>query len=64
MKNERPLDAFDRWMVKQNIEHAKAEGLEPVVARLKANGYHRVALAVEKEWGQGREGEGEGSGEA
>jgi hypothetical protein len=44
------LDAFDLWMVKQNLKYAKTEGLETVVARLRANGYHTVAAAVEQEY--------------
>jgi alanine racemase len=43
------LDAFDRWMVRSNLDRIAAEGLdvETVVAQVKANGYHRVAAAVE-----------------
>jgi len=45
--NEKPLDAVELWMVKSNLEYVKAEGLETVVARLRANGYNRVAAGVE-----------------
>jgi hypothetical protein len=43
------LDGFDRWMVKRNVEHTKREGVERVLARLKAQGYFKVAAAVAKE---------------
>jgi hypothetical protein len=42
------LDAYERWMVKSNLEYIKTEGLEVVVARLRANGYNRVANVVEQ----------------
>ena len=45
----KPLNPFEKWMVKQNLEYAKLEGLETVVSRLLANGYERVASAVAKE---------------
>lgn len=40
------LNAFEQWMVKQNIEDAKTEGFDVIVARLRANGYNNVAAAV------------------
>lgn len=40
------LSAFDRWMVEQNVRHARTEGFAVVVARLRANGYVAVADAV------------------
>lgn len=43
------LDAFDRWCVRQNIEHAKTEGVESIVAQLRANGYPAIADAVQAE---------------
>lgn len=46
----RPLDLVDIWMVKQNLEHAKTEGLDVVINRLKAQGYLRVAAAVEEQF--------------
>lgn len=46
---KRPLDGFDWWLVDRNLEYVKTEGLAPVVARLRANGYLRVATAVEYE---------------
>lgn len=46
---EIPLDAYDRWMIKQNVARARVEGVEIVVANLRAQGYNRVADAVEKE---------------
>ncbi len=42
------LTPMDIWMVQQNIRYAKKEGVEVVVARLKEQGYHRVATAVKK----------------
>lgn len=46
----RPLDAFELWMVERSLEYVKTEGLQVVVARLKVNGYLRVARKVEQEW--------------
>lgn len=43
------LNAFEVWMVKRNLLYVATEGLAAVVARLKANGYDKVALAVERE---------------
>jgi hypothetical protein len=43
------LDGFDRWMVKRQVEHAKRLGVEQVLARLRAQGYFKVAAAVAKE---------------
>lgn len=40
------LDPYARWMAKNNIEYAKAEGVEVVVTRLRAHGYTDVAEAV------------------
>jgi hypothetical protein len=49
MKEESPdLSPFEKWMVKQNIDHATTEGITTVLARLRENGYHRVANAVEQ----------------
>jgi hypothetical protein len=45
-QQERPLDSFERWMVKRNIYHAGVEGVDLVVARLEAGGYDRIAEAV------------------
>ena len=49
MPNERKLDPFQSWMVKQNVKHVVEEGesKEVIIATLKANGYHLVAAAVE-----------------
>lgn len=44
-----PLDGYDLWMVRQNVEHAKTEGAETVVNRLRAGGYERIAAAVQRE---------------
>lgn len=38
---------FDRWMVARNVEYAESEGVDKVAARLRAQGYNRVADAVE-----------------
>lgn len=46
--NERPLTAYERWMVKSNIETARTEGTAAVVATLRTNGYLRVAKAVDE----------------
>jgi len=43
------LSAFEKWMVKSNLQYVKAEGVAAVVARLKANGYSKVAAAVQAE---------------
>jgi hypothetical protein len=43
------LNAYERWCVRMNLEHVKTEGLAVVVQRLHANGYHRMADAVEQE---------------
>lgn len=45
----KPLNPFEQWMVKSNLERLKIEGLETIVDRLRATGYYRVADAVEKE---------------
>lgn len=43
------LDAFQQWMVARNLEYVETEGLEAVLDRLRAQGYNRVADAVEIE---------------
>lgn len=44
---KRELNPFERWMVKSNLEHLEEYGgLEVAVARLRANGYDRIADAV------------------
>ena len=43
----KPLDGMQQWMVKCNLEYVKTEGLEVVLARLRAQGYNMVADAVE-----------------
>lgn len=43
------LDPFERWMVKQNLEYVKTDGVKVVTARLCAQGYNRVADAVQVE---------------
>lgn len=43
------LDAVECWMVKCNLEYVVTEGIDVVVARLRANGYNRVADAVQSE---------------
>jgi hypothetical protein len=48
VKVEPKLSPFDRWMVQRNLEYAKTEGVETVVARLRAQGYDRVASAVQE----------------
>lgn len=45
---KRQLDPVEKWMVKCNLEYVKAEGVATVVARLRAQGYERVAAAVEQ----------------
>jgi hypothetical protein len=42
------LSPVDLWMVDRNVEYVATEGLEAVLARLRAQGYHRVADAVER----------------
>lgn len=48
---KRPLNPFEQWMVKSNLDRIRAEGLQPseVAAQLRANGYPRIAEAVETE---------------
>lgn len=41
------LTPFEHWMVERNLEYVKAEGLQPVLDRLRGQGYTRVANAVE-----------------
>lgn len=43
------LDAFGRWMVKQQLGYAETQGIFAVLDNLKAQGYHDVATAVAKE---------------
>jgi hypothetical protein len=43
------LSTYEGWMVRSNLARAEREGVESVVATLRANGYFRVADAVEKE---------------
>lgn len=46
----RRLDAFERWMAQSNLERiSDGEDRDTVVATLRANGYDRVADAVEAE---------------
>lgn len=45
--SQKPLSPMERWMVKSNLEYIADEGLTAVVDRLLANGYPRVAAAVE-----------------
>ncbi len=51
---EKPLDPVQQWMVKENIERAKREGTDNVVAHLDAQGYHLVAAAVRKAMTEGK----------
>lgn len=46
---EPPLGPYECWMVKSNLERIH-EGAKPqeLVATLRANGYARIALAVDK----------------
>lgn len=41
-----PLDPFGRLCVKWNVEYARTEGVEVVVALLRANGYPSTAAGV------------------
>ena len=44
-----PLSAFEEWMVKSNLNTIqKGTPASEIVAKLRANGYLRVATAVEK----------------
>jgi hypothetical protein len=44
----RTLDSMEIWMVKSNMEHnVPTEGVEVVAARLRSQGYMRVAEGVE-----------------
>jgi hypothetical protein len=42
------MSAYERWMVEQNVEYALEEGEDVVLARLRANGYERLAYWVER----------------
>lgn len=48
MTEQRPLNPFEQWMVKSNLQYIEAEGVEAVVNRLRVQGYNRVADAVEQ----------------
>jgi hypothetical protein len=50
MADKRPLDSFERWMVKKNLEHAKTDGIEVTLMRLEAGGYDRIAEAVREQF--------------
>ena len=45
----RTLNAFEQWCVKSNVQRIKDEELDVnvVVRTIRANGYPRVAIAVE-----------------
>jgi len=43
----RPLNPFEKWMVKSNMQYVPAEGIETVCARLRAAGYPQIAAGVE-----------------
>jgi hypothetical protein len=45
--DSRPISPVELWMAKSNLRYIPAEGLATVVARLRANGYERVARTVE-----------------
>jgi hypothetical protein len=50
---ERELDPFERWMVKSNLKTINSGILMTTqVTILKANGYQRIAAAVEKAWNE------------
>lgn len=50
-KKPRALNPFELWMVKSNLETINGGvPMEEQVAILKANGYPRVAAAVQKAW--------------
>jgi hypothetical protein len=50
---ERELDPFERWMVKSNLATINSGTLmKDRVVILKANGYPKVAAAVEKAWNE------------
>lgn len=44
------LTTYEKWMVKQNVKHAREHGLDPTLGVLRANGYDRVADAVKAEF--------------
>ena len=43
----RPLDPVEKWMAEMNLQYVENEGIDVVVARLRANGYDRVASVVQ-----------------
>ncbi len=47
-EGEPDLGPFEQWMVKSNMRYIPEEGVEVVVARLRANGYDRIARAVQQ----------------
>jgi len=50
---QRKLDPYEQWMVKSNLETIQSGvPMADQVAILKANGYPRVAAAVEKAWNE------------
>lgn len=44
------LDNYERWMVESNLKHSETVRIEVVIARLRLNGYNRVADAVIAEY--------------
>lgn len=46
-----PLGAFEQWMVRSNLKTIKDEGIDSavIVKQLRANGYPRIAAAVEQQ---------------
>ncbi len=46
------LSPFDCWMVLKNIEHAQSKGLSEVAGNLRAQGYEKVAQALENKFNQ------------
>lgn len=47
-KVTRPLNPFEQWMARSNLQYIPAEGLELVCHRLRAQGYDHIADEVER----------------
>jgi hypothetical protein len=51
-----PLDPYERWCVKSNLQSVRdGEPIESILTQLRANGYPRIAAAVEQEYQAARQ---------
>lgn len=47
---DKDLDAYDWWCVNSNVGYIATDGIDLVVARLRRNGYPKIAEAVYDVW--------------